>query len=244
MTAPEHTEYAVPTLADRAAFFPSTGTLVCADLHIGRDAAADVQFPLGERDRLPDRFAALLDRFSPDRVVLAGDVLHAFDRVPEGVESTLSEIERAGSDAGADVLVLRGNHDSRLASVLDRAVDSQYDLRDSYWIDEETLVCHGHEPPGEPAERYVIGHDHPAIEIEGKRRPCYLLGPHASRDAEVLMLPAFNALAPGVVVNGSSGDDLLSPLPGSLRSFRPAVRDEDAGETLWFPPLGDLRKFL
>lgn len=244
MTVPESSDPTMPVLTDRAAFFPSAGTLVCADLHVGRDAAADVQFPLGERDRLPTRFAALLDRFDPDRVVLAGDLLHAFDRIPDGVEATLSGIERAVSAAGAELLLLRGNHDTMLPSVLDRALEANYDLQQCYWIDEETLVCHGHERPDESATRYVIGHDHPAIRIEGKRRPCYLLGPHRDSDAEVLVLPAFNALAPGVVVNGTVGEDLQSPLVGSLRPFRPAVLDEDAGETLWFPPLEELREFL
>lgn len=232
-----------PTLADRAAYLPEEETLICADLHLGRDAAADVELPLGERQRLPARIESLLARFDPEHVVLAGDVLHSFDRIPSGTAETLSRIETAVSGSGGSLVVVAGNHDTMLPSVLEE-LDGSYRLHDRYRVGDDTIVCHGHESPEDDAKRYVIGHDHPAIEVEGKRRPCYLLGPHAHRSAEVLVLPAFNSLAPGVLVNGAKAGDLQSPLLGPLGEFRPAIRDGESNETLWFPPLRDLREFL
>jgi len=106
------------------------------------------------------------------------------------------------------------------------------------------LVTHGHEAPEAAAERYLVGHDHPAIEIEGRRRPCYLYGEGLYRGADVLMLPAFTRLAAGTPVNGARDGDLMSPLARRIGAFRPLVRDETADETLSFPALSEFRSLL
>ncbi|MFC6726746.1 metallophosphoesterase, partial [Halobium palmae] len=98
--------------------------------------------------------------------------------------------------------------------------------------------------PTEPPRLYVVGHDHPAIEIEGQKRPCFLYGPGVYRGADVLVLPAFNRLARGVTVNGRWGSDFQSPLLSRVNEFRPVVYDTDSQETLEFPPLGKLRRML
>lgn len=229
---------ATTQLADRAAYLPAADALVCADLHFGRDEQSNVAFPLGELERIPERIGGLLDRFEPAEVVLAGDVLHAFDSVPEGAREALADVRERVADAGADLVPVEGNHDAMLESVLDEAPPREHRL------DDGTVVCHGDEAPTLDADRYVVGHTHPAIVIEGDRRPCYLRGPAADRDATVLVLPAFNEIARGSVVNGARGADLATPLIDDLDGFRPAVRDPDADETLWFPPLGQFRDML
>jgi uncharacterized protein len=222
--------------SDRAAYLPSADALVLADLHIGRDATSNVAFPLGERRDLTGRFESLLDRFSPTDVLFAGDVLHAFDRLPEEVHDTFADLEALADGAGATLVVVRGNHDTRL--------DELTDTYAAYRLGDDTLVCHGHEEPDESAPRYVIGHDHPAIEIEGKRRPCYLHGPNAYRDSDLLVLPAFTRLASGTVVNDLRGSGFQSPLVAGTDPLRPIVRDEETDETYRFPPLAEFRALL
>jgi len=229
---------ATPELADRAAYLPDADALVCADLHLGRDAESNVELPLGERDRIPARIEALLERFEPAELILAGDVLHAFDGVPEPARAALASIREGATEAGVELVLLAGNHDAMLEDVLDHSPPIEHRLADG------TVVLHGDEPPAADADRYVIGHDHPAIVIEGQRRPCYLRGPAADRDATVLVLPAFNELTRGSTVNGARGDDLATPLVATLDRYRPAVRDVEAEETLWFPRLGEFRAML
>ena len=67
---------------DRAAYLPAADTLVCADLHVGRDETSDVAFRLGEHEDLLERFAALCRRYEPREVVVAGDLLHSFSGAP------------------------------------------------------------------------------------------------------------------------------------------------------------------
>lgn len=224
--------------ANRGLYLPETETLVCADLHIGRDATADTELPLGERPRLCNRMSTLLDQFSPQEVVIAGDVLHAFERIPRGVSETLTTLLGHIDEVGADLIVIEGNHDPFLTEIYDGSVTTQYRLSD------DTLICHGDTTPTASADRYVIGHAHPAIVIEGQRRPCYLAGPGPRAESDLFVLPAFNDLAPGTPVNGAIQKGLPSPMLKRLDQFRPGVWDDAAEEMLWFPALDEFKRML
>ncbi|WP_049903260.1 metallophosphoesterase family protein [Halococcus agarilyticus] len=224
--------------ADRAVHLPESDTLVLADLHLGRGASANVEVPLPETD-VPSRIGALCERFSPATVVLAGDVLHAFSHVPAAARETFREVKAGVEEAGARLVITSGNHDTMLDGVWDGPAPAAFSAG-------ETTILHGHEPPEREAERYVVGHDHPKIAIEGDDWPCYLLGNGVYCGADVLVLPAFTRLAGGVAVNGGHGRGTLerSPLVTDIDRFRPVVRDEDAEETVEFPPLGAFRELL
>ncbi|MFD1587179.1 metallophosphoesterase [Halorientalis brevis] len=228
-------------------------TLVCADLHVGKGRTSNVEIPLGERDHLVDRLTALVDRYEPEEVVFAGDLLHSFDRVPSLAEDTVTALERICRDAGARPIVTPGNHDTMLDVVWDGPTEHEYVLDGVEWsrrdgADGETgpvVACHGHVEPDTAAALYVVGHDHPTITIEGQKWHCYLYGEGVYDGADVLMLPAFTKLVAGVSINrrfGTAG--LNSPLVSNLDRFQPIVWDGNAEETRRFPPLGEFRNLL
>jgi hypothetical protein len=252
---------------ERAAYLRETETLVLADLHVGRAEASDVAFPLGERSDLVDRLRALLAAFSPAEVVFAGDVLHRFDRASVAAAETVAALVDACREAGARPVAVEGNHDRALASAWDG------DVHDAYRLADGTVVCHGHAVPavldpsapgasdgadgdeasgsasasGSTSGRpplVVCGHDHPAITVEGRRRPCHLYGPGTDHADALLMLPAFTRLAAGADVAGMYSRDFQSPLVADADTLRPVVRAADGDETLPFPPLGELRRML
>ncbi|SDQ32936.1 metallophosphoesterase [Natronobacterium texcoconense] len=234
------TDVYVPFSAlERAAFFPDADALVIADLHLGRAVASSVDAPIDDGEDVRQRLADLLERTDAATVVVAGDLLHSFDRVPRGVERDLEALEATVDDRDADLVVTPGNHDTMLEDVFDGETADEYRLSDG-----ETVVCHGHEPPEIDAERYVVGHDHPALSVDGRKLPCVLYGPGVYDGADVLVLPAFTRLAGGATVNGMSARDFQTPLAGDADAFYPAVRDEESEETLWFPPLGECRRLL
>ncbi|MFB6189092.1 MAG: metallophosphoesterase [Halapricum sp.] len=225
-----------PTFRDRAVLLGET--LVVADLHLGRGRTSAVEAPMGDGRDVIDRLTDLLDTVEPETVVLAGDVLHAFETVPDGASERFATIRARVADAAAELVVVAGNHDGMLTAVWDGTAT------DAYRLDEQTLVVHGHEIPEESAERYVFGHDHPAIEIEGRRHPCFLRGPGGPDGTEVLVLPAFNRFTAGVPINTMAADDFQSPLIRDADVLAPVVRDDAAGETLSFPPLASFRHRL
>ncbi|PSQ06440.1 metallophosphoesterase [Halobacteriales archaeon QS_4_69_31] len=236
-----------PTCRDRAVLLD--GTLVVADLHFGKGEASTVEFPLGANSDAVERLEAMLADLDPAEVVLAGDVFHSFEYVPAVASEALAALSRAVRDAGARLVVVRGNHDSMLDSVWDGQVHEEYvlstDVGDAADA-QRTVVCHGHEEPETAADRYVVGHDHPAIVIEGQKRPCFLDGRGVYRGSDVLVVPAFNRLVEGVSVNGRLGSTRpeLSPLVTNVGAFRPVVYDGEADETLRFPPLDQFQRML
>jgi len=221
------------TVTDRALVLGDV--LVLADLHVGRGPASNVDLPVGDGSDMLGRFEALLATHDPEEVVVAGDLLHSFRTVPRTVEDVVSGLSAAAREAGSRLVVTPGNHDTMLGSVWSGPTAGSYRVGD-------TVVCHGHGEPGAPADRYVVGHDHPTITIEGQRRPCLLAGEGVYRGADVLMLPAFNRLLQGVEVNGMSASDFMSPLVTDADAFAPVVVDAD--EPLVFPPLGEFRHRL
>ncbi len=245
---------------ERAAYLGRHDALVLADPHVGRGEASAVSLPLGEREDLVDRLAGLLARFAPETVVVAGDVVHTFDRVSDRSLETLDALRDACESSGAALELVAGNHDAALASAWDGPVREEYVL-DAARVDADpdasrTVVCHGHEAPSATADRYVIGHVHPTIEIEGDRRPCFLRGGGSYRGADLLMLPAFTRLAPGVAVNDMRTGAFDSPLVTDADRLAPIVVDSgtvgagdaggagDAWEPFRFPPLGEFREQL
>jgi putative SbcD/Mre11-related phosphoesterase len=223
------------TLDDRALCVD--GVLVLADSHVGRGPASNVELPMGDGSDMLARLEDMLARHDPDELVVAGDLLHSFRTIPRTVERVVDGFAAAAREAGTRMVVTPGNHDTMLDSVWDGPTDREYRVGD-------TVICHGHEPPESDGDRYIVGHDHPTITIEGQRRPCYLAGEGVYRGADVVMLPAFNQLLRGVEVNDMRAGDFMSPLLTDADAFAPAVWDETSRETLSFPPLGAFRHRL
>jgi len=220
---------------DRAALVEDV--LVVADLHVGKAAASPVELPVETGCDMVERFEALCAHWQPHEVVVAGDLLHSFESVPRRVEQTLAGLRRVASDAGVDIVVTPGNHDTMLDVVWGGPTTPEYCVGD-------TVVTHGHVEPERDAARYVVGHDHPTITIEGQNRPCALAGDGVYDGQNLLVLPSFNRLVTGVEVNGMSTADFMSPLVRNADALAPLVRDESGGETLTFPPLGEFRHKL
>lgn len=221
---------------DRAVWMPEWGTLVLADVHLGRTRSSRVDLPIGSHADILERLDALLDRHDPDQVVIAGDLVHDFDSVPLTVAESVEEIVDLVEDRGAEFVVTAGNHDT----VLDRV--TSIETVDEYQIGGKTVVHHGHEIPESEVARHIIGHDHPAITIEGSRRPCYLDCPDQYEGSSVLVLPAFSRVAVGTTVNGRTAADMMTPSVTDLGPCRPIVRTDE--EALVFPPLGELQPHL
>lgn len=221
---------------ERSVLLDGGSTLVLADLHIGRVRESDVELPLREAEDLLERLELRLTETDPELVVIAGDFVHKFGTIPYSVAETAREVAETIRQVGATLVVTEGNHDSALRTL--ESVDTEPTAR----IDEETIAHHGHELPGTKADRYVIGHDHPAITIEGSKHPCFLACPDQKGGAEILVVPAFSRVAIGTPINGRTAADTMSPLLTDLDSCQPIVPTDDG--PLRFPPLSSLQQFL
>lgn len=230
------TATAVPlTWYDRAVLLEPSKTLVLADVHLGRGAESRVEAPLDRVGDTLERFEHLLERAAPETVVVAGDLLHAFDRVPPGVRADARTLAAAVAEAGASLVVTPGNHDGHLETVLEG------DHHSTHTTSGDVLITHGHEDPHDVGRLTVVGHHHPAIRIEGRKRPCFLYGESVYRGSDVLALPAFSRLARGTSVHRLPRSGSCPPPIRRAGQLQPVVVD---GDPLWFPPLAECAHLL
>lgn len=220
----------------RAAYLPAAEAVVVADLHAGRAAASDAAGLLDERADLRDRLGRVVEATDPETVVFAGDVLDRFDGPTRRAAGTVRSLAGLVRASGARPVAVAGNHDGGLAATWPGPV------HDAYRLGTGTVVCHGHERPEVDGDRYVCGHLHPALTAAGRKRDCFLAGNGGAGGRPVIVVPAFSTVARGMRIERRERID--SPLVTDLDALRPGVVDDDAGETLWFPPLGELRRHL
>lgn len=231
-----------------AAYFPETGVCVCADIHIGiEDAiiAEGFSFPLNEEKELLDRFGAIVKRFKPVTIVLNGDILHEFNRLRKNTKKSFDRIMLALLLSVDEVVLVTGSHDKMMAAALEGldGVSSE-----NHYFKGGVLFTHGDAIPVRAKEDdvklIVIGHDHPMLDIDLKKEPCFLYGEKVWRGKDILVLPAFNPLCAGTTINGMDSNDFLSPFirEGDIGFYRPIISID--GDVLEFPMLKEFRDIL
>jgi len=223
----------------RATYLPDTETAVVSDLHVGFADAARREgtgVPFDEGMVLEKAVRDVLTRFEPSTLVFNGDVQHSFGGIGDA-RDTVNRLRRVAESYDAKPVFVAGNHDTDLDAVVETC---------DWHKEEDVVFTHGHTIPLDmpDASLYVVGHDHPTVEIEMQKEPCFLYGPfdYDGRDADVLMTPALNPLCEGVVVNEMRASDFLSPFVRRFEDFRVAVETED--EVLRFPPIKEFKRML
>ncbi|MDX1530173.1 MAG: ligase-associated DNA damage response endonuclease PdeM [Rhodothermales bacterium] len=189
-------------LPERAAYWAARGTLLVADVHVGKAAtlrAAGAPIPGGTTTADLARLGRAVERTGATRVVVLGDLFHA--RAGRRAEPTLAAFRRwRERHADLDLLLVRGNHDVH-------AGDPPAELGIGV-VEEphaEGPFVWRHVP--EPDERgYVVaGHLHPAVALHGAggervTLACFHFG------ARVGLLPAFGSTTGTLVVRAARQD--------------------------------------
>jgi len=230
----------------RAVYLPGFDTVAVSDLHVGFEEearASGMSLPLREEETLEEGLRDVLGRFDPSTVVFNGDVHHSFGELGDAGR-TIRRLESIAESSDAEPVFVEGNQDTMLDEVVEtRNWYSVGDGDEEGGAEAEAVFVHGDTVPADlpEASLYVVGHDHPSVEIELQKEPCFLYGPF--RGSSVLMTPVFNPLCEGVVVNEMYASDFMSPfVRESLNGFRVVVETDD--EVLRFPEMGEFRRML
>ena len=187
-------------------------TAVISDLHIGYEEAlkrVGVYIPSSQMKEIKVELEKLLGR-GIKKLVVAGDLKHEFGgNLPQEWKEIEEFVEFVTSRA--ELIVLRGNHDNFLKTIL-----SKYgvDLVESY--DAGIEILHGH--VYREVKRAVMGHEHPSVKVRVRgvlyNYPCFL------KVSDFIVLPAFSPLSSGSDV--LTMDSFLSPI---LRKFNPEISE-------------------
>lgn len=211
-------------LAQRAAFWEETRTLLVADVHFGKAAsfrAAGVPVPSGTTQADLDRLDAVVRDTATAHLVILGDLLHARSgRAPR----TLAAVARwRAAHPSLAVTLVRGNHDRHAGPAPDdwRVVEHAGPLEIGPF-----LLRHEPAPSGSAvtaaSDAYVLaGHLHPSVRLHGAdgdsvRAPCFVLGPRAG------LLPAFGSFTGTARIRPRRGDRVFVIGPDAV--FEAPVR--------------------
>jgi putative SbcD/Mre11-related phosphoesterase len=176
---------------------------VVADLHLGYAWAhryAGQLIPLTAPDDTIDRLVGLVADYRAAEVVLLGDIVHRAVPVPALREQLGSLASRLSN---VTLRWIAGNHDRRLASLLDECGLRGVILERELPLGPH-LLTHGDDATSLDrlgAGRLIMGHEHPAIHLSDGvttrlKCPCFLAS------ERVLVLPAFSRWAAGSNVRG------------------------------------------
>lgn len=202
----------VLVLPGRAALLPSSGTLLAADLHLGKAATfrhAGLPVPEGSARADLDRLARLLADTSARRLVILGDLLHAAVGCTPAVIGGFRRL-RDRFPAIPFLLVL-GNHDVAArrhadALGLDGCL-ARLDEPPLRFIHDASAPDAAGDAPG--IGLTLAGHVHPRARVGGPcggrvTQRCFHLDTSPGR--RTLILPAFGSFTGGRAVAPASAD--------------------------------------
>ncbi len=180
----------------RALYWRAKGTLVIADLHIGKAqdyVTRGTLLPPYEMQDICERLVNIIRDYEPARVICLGDSFHrasSFERLCDGEKACL----QATMASVPQWVFVEGNHDTGLASANWRLEDKIHEERFTFLHqpDAKSLMPGGRTPQ-------IVGHYHPKFKAAtGTRKnlskPCF------AYDDNLLILPSFGTYTGGLNV--------------------------------------------
>lgn len=218
---------ALPVFGERALHLVEESTLVVGDLHVGLETefrAKGVNIP-SQTESMRSRLLTLLAQTGARRLLVIGDLKH---RIPFSTQQEIRELPRFFERFPAEVELVPGNHDVDLAGLLDVVVHEPEGV-----VVGDVGLLHGHTWPADEVmacPTVVTCHNHPAVMLMDElghrhKEPCWIRAPFVPKarerypalpqDAQLVVMPAFNALTGGTAFNAREGERLLGPLFGN-----------------------------
>ncbi len=213
--------------------------LVVADIHLGIEwdlYRSGFSIPSRMKYGL-ERIVAYIEKTSPDRIILLGDVKHNVPRISWQERDEIPYFLSVLADH-AIVDIFPGNHDGGIEYLLpEKRNITVHPVRGS--VIEDVGYFHGHtwpDPSLLKADYIITAHNHPTIRLTDSLGYATVeqiwirthlnhevLQEHFSslelkkengnwNDPEVIIVPSFNELCGGIAFNESMHDDLLGPL--------------------------------
>ncbi|HWB21197.1 MAG TPA: ligase-associated DNA damage response endonuclease PdeM [Phycisphaerales bacterium] len=205
-------------LAEGAAWWERTRTVIAADTHFGKAEhfrSLGVPVPCGTSEGSLQLLMDVVRRFGAQRVIVLGDLLHADGPGNNQIGDMLSAIFEANPNV--EMMVIRGNHD---VTAGDLPV-----MRNLKYVDE--LVDGALEFRHMPSERVkgfeMAGHIHPVVSMWSEtgsrvRAKCFWVGPRQ------IVLPAFGKFTGGAAIQAREGDRVFAIGDGEIEEVPSVVK--------------------
>jgi putative SbcD/Mre11-related phosphoesterase len=198
---------------------------VISDLHLGLEGGMTSKgsyVPEVQLEQMLEDLEEIRKRTQASRLLVNGDLKNEFKTSLYSEKAEIEEFIKKSKGFFDELILIEGNHDTFIESTVE---EKGYELR-KYFLEDEVLFTHGHisleelDLKSEAFETVVIGHEHPALELEDdigvkEKVNCFLYGENSEGKALITM-PAFSTISNGSGVNKMPSRELLSPV---LRNF-------------------------
>jgi putative SbcD/Mre11-related phosphoesterase len=213
--------------------FRNEKILTVADLHIGietsyRDAGANIP---SQSKKMVNRLISLCEKENIKRLILLGDIKH---KIPSTSFQELEEIPELFyklSETVEHIDIVLGNHDGNFERFVPEISDIKINIHSSKgFLINVFGFFHGHTWPDKKlmkCDYILIGHNHPNIvftdELGGRLyKQCWVRASFNTEitsrrykdfnhEAELIILPAFNNLGTGTLINDAN-QKMLGPI--------------------------------
>ncbi len=181
--------------------------LVIADMHVGfeRKFAKEGVFVPDISDRMASQIIHLIDKHSADALVILGDLKESIGAFPF-IGGYLAKFVRRVAERDVDLILLKGNHDGSIETLLPKQVKVMRELALG-----DLIMLHGHaHPRGNLPEGASIltAHVHPRFRNPdfSRSESVFVMG-RARTGGKFVLMPAFNPILGGVLLNNYAPDD-------------------------------------
>jgi hypothetical protein len=167
----------------------NSATAVVSDLHLGFSDYLNERGILSYFDESKGLkwLLSACEENGIKRLILNGDILHDFSKLRQRVEKRLDWLISSLDEKGIKCDLVEGNHDNLLRFFLDkRGIKAKKKI-----LAGDVFITHGDKlfRVPEKAKYIVIGHEHPAVEVEEKRFKAYLVSEYEKR--HLIVMPSF-----------------------------------------------------
>lgn len=197
--------------ASKAIFWKETGSLLLSDVHLGKAGhfrKAGIPVPSGIHHSDLRRMDALIGRYSPQRLLLLGDLFHS-DKNNEWDDF----IHWRKNYPQLKISLILGNHD-----VISRNsyLDIDLEVMEKLSMGPFTFT---HQPKEELCSYNLAGHVHPGIHLSGRSRqsiklPCFYFGKKAG------LLPAFGNFTGNIAIPSFQEDKIFAITPKAIMTIQ------------------------
>ncbi len=198
-------------------FLADIKAAVISDLHLGFEEEMNLHglfLPKMQLTHVEKTVDAIIDRYSPEMLIINGDFKHEFSRnLPQEWDDVIHFVDRYQKIV--DLKFVRGNHDNFLLTML-----AKRNLELPEFIETDRYyIYHGDRDRG-MRKITILGHEHPSLvlrdEIGGVLKiPAFV----HNRESGILITPALSFF--------SSGTDVAQSLL-SDEHFTPVLKNVDA----------------
>jgi uncharacterized protein len=206
---------------ERAVFLEDSASLVISDLHIGFEIELGRNgiFVPSQGPIFLKTISALAQRLKAKRIVLLGDVKHAFVDPTYSEEDKVVDFLEGLAATGKRIEIVPGNHDGDLKNVVPSKIKFH---PSSGAVIGKTALAHGHAwPDGKllSCENLLLSHLHPNVAFVDSlgafhKEPCFLAGGLLSEQLRfnyeklklpkklpnLMIMPGWNSLLGGSIV--------------------------------------------